>query len=701
MRASETTLLEFIRRSPQFLIPVTQRRYAWTQRECRQLWNDILEAGESAGIREHFLGSVIYVAAGEAHVTQWSPLLVYDGQQRLTTVSLILEALARHLEGEDAPDGFEPGEIRNGYLLNGHCKGERHYRLVLKPGDAETLLALVHLRPLPLPPSPLILDAFELFRKLVARLGPDVSALCAGLCKLRIVDIALKEGEDNPQRIFETMNACGRALGCADLIGNYILMPLDREQQKRLHEDHLQPIESGFARHPGDGHFEAFIRHFLTLKTGEVSRKGREYAVFKDHARSCGMPEAGPEALASELRVRAGHYRAFALGEETDLDLARAFDELRRLRAEPALPFLLRLYADHAEGQLCREDFVAIVRLVTAYVLRRAVCGLKPSAPGTVFAGACRTVEPERYAESARAWFLTLPGGLAFPDDDAFRAALMNRNLYNFRHCDYVLERLENHGRREAVPLDDLTVDHIMPQSERLPDEWKAELGPDWAGVWQTWRHTLGNLTLTAFNGEMGNRPFRDKRDGSRGYRDSPLFLNEDLRRTERWDADAIRTRGSRLAGRALEIWPRPSLPESVLAAYPCRRPGAGAYALGDHPPLRPGATMHGLFQSFRDAVLVLHPSVREEVKRHYVAYKARTNFVDLVAQKRRLLLMLNMRFGDLIDPRGVAVDVTGRGLWGNGEVKVELEHERQLPYVMDLVRQAFERKHGGSGPRV
>ncbi len=225
---------------------------AWTQAECRQLWNDILEAGENTGIREHFLGSVIYLAAGEAHVTQWSPLLVYDGQQRLTTVSLILEVLARHLDGGKAPDGFEPGEIRNGYLLNGHCKGERHYRLVLKPGDAETLLALVHRRPLPPTPSPRILDAFEIFRKLIARLGPDVSALCTGLCKLRIVDIALKEGEDNPQRIFETMNACGRALDCADLIGNFILMPLDRERQKRLHEDHLQPIESGFARHPGD-----------------------------------------------------------------------------------------------------------------------------------------------------------------------------------------------------------------------------------------------------------------------------------------------------------------------------------------------------------------------------------------------------------------------------------------------------------------
>ena len=263
MRTSETLLLDFIRQSSQFHIPVNQRRFAWTQRECRQLWEDILDAGDRADVREHFLGPVMYLAAVDPLNAHWSPYLVYDGQQRLTTVSLILEALARHLRDDAAPDGFEPAQIRNDYLLNAVRKGDQHYRLLLKPRDSETLLALIHDRPRPASPSPRILDAFAFFEKRVKQLGPDVSALCAGLRKLRIVAFDLKEGEDNPHRIFETMNACGRDLSCADMVGNFILMPLDRDRQERLYADHLYPIECGFERHGGEDHFDAFIRHYL------------------------------------------------------------------------------------------------------------------------------------------------------------------------------------------------------------------------------------------------------------------------------------------------------------------------------------------------------------------------------------------------------------------------------------------------------
>ena len=228
MRTSETLLLDFIRQSPQFRIPVNQRRYAWTRRHCRQLWDDILDAGERQDVREHFLGPIMYVAAVDPLNAHWAPCLVYDGQQRLTTITLILKALSRHLEDDTAPDGFGPDQIGSEYLVNPFGKGDQHYRLMLKAGDAETLLALVHDRPLPDEPSARITDALAFFEKRIKQLGPDVSPLCAGLRKLRIVAFQLKEGEDNPHRIFETMNTCGRDLTCADMIGNFILMPLDR-----------------------------------------------------------------------------------------------------------------------------------------------------------------------------------------------------------------------------------------------------------------------------------------------------------------------------------------------------------------------------------------------------------------------------------------------------------------------------------------
>ena len=697
MRTSETLLLDFIRQSPQFRIPVNQRRFAWTQRECRQLWEDILDAGERADVREHFLGPVMYLAVVDPLNANWSPYLVYDGQQRLTTVSLILEVLARQLKDDAAPDGFEPAQIRNDYLLNAYRKGDHQYRLLLKPGDSETLLALIHDRPRPASPSPRILEAFAFFEKRIAQLGPDVSALCVGLCKLRIVAFDLKEGEDNPHRIFETMNACGRDLTCADMIGNFILMPLDRERQERLYADHLRPIECGFERHGGNEHFDAFIRHCLTLRTGEVPKQGEEYAVFRTHARSRRVQDAGPETLASDLRTCADHYRAIVLGEEPDAELAQAFGELVRLDIKPVWPFLLHLYGDYAGGRLSGHDLIALTRLVTAYAMRRAVCGYKPAAPPPVFARAPQTIKPDCYVESVRAWFLNLPEGFAFPSDDAFRAELTTRNMYRFKHRDTVLERLENHGRKETVPLSSYTVEHIMPQGEHLPEAWKAELGPDWAQVWHTWRHTLGNLTCTAFNSEMGNRSFPEKRDAERGFRNSPLRLNADLRQVERWDGDAIRARGARLAELAVEIWRRPVLTDRVLASYKTPRANAGGYSIEHHPHLRPGGPMHDLFEAVRQEILALGPQVREEFRRHYVAYKTQTNFVDLVPQKRRLRLTLNLRFDELIDPRGLAADITNLGLWGNGDVQVELDNERQITYAMELVRQAFAAKQPGA----
>ena len=697
MRTSETLLLNFIRQSPQLRIPVNQRRYAWTQRECRQLWEDILDAGERADVREHFLGPVMYLAAVDPLNAHWSPYLVYDGQQRLTTVSLILEALARQLKDQTAPDGFEPVQIENDYLLNAYRKGDQQYRLLLKPEDSETLLALIHDRPRPASPSPRILEASAFFEKRIRQLGPDVSALCAGLRKLRIVAFDLKEGEDNPHRIFETMNACGRDLTCADMVGNFILMPLDRDRQERLYADHLYPIECGFERHGGEDHFEAFIRHYLTLRTGEVPKQGEEYAVFRTLAASRRVQDAGPEALASDLRSCADNYRATVLGEESDPELAPAFGELARLDMKPAWPFLLHLYGDYASGRLSKHDLASLTRLVTAYAMRRAVCGYKPAAPPPVFARAPGAIDADRYVESVRAYFLSQPDGHAFPSDDAFRAELTTRNMYRFKHRDAVLDRLENHGRKETVPLSSCTVEHIMPQGERLPEAWKEELGPDWAQVWHTWRHTLGNLTCTAYNSEMGNTSFREKRDAGRGFRDSPLRLNADLRQVERWDRDAIHTRAARLADRAVEIWRRPVLSDRLLASYKAPDTEAGGYTIEHHPHLRPGAPMHDLFETVRQEILALGPHVREDVRRHYVAYKTQTNFVDVVPQKRRLLLTLNMRFGELDDPRGLATDITNLGLWGNGDVQVELDNERQIPYAMELIRQGFAGKQPGA----
>ena len=234
MKATETKLLQFLKKSPQFIIPIYQRTYSWEEAQCQQLWDDIMRAGRREDINAHFVGSVVYIEKGLYHVSDQSPLLVIDGQQRLTTVSLILEALARRLEGNGEPaEGFSEKKIRNYYLLNELEEGEKRYKLLLTQTDKDTLIALSDRRPNPSNFSLRVRDNFQLFEKKIAKLD-DLTPLCLGLAKLMIVDVSLTRGQDNPQRIFESMNSTGRELSQADLIRNYVLMGLEPKHQTSL-----------------------------------------------------------------------------------------------------------------------------------------------------------------------------------------------------------------------------------------------------------------------------------------------------------------------------------------------------------------------------------------------------------------------------------------------------------------------------------
>ena len=275
MKATEAKLLDFLRRSPQFVIPVYQRTYSWTERECRQLWDDILRTGNDDQIAAHFVGSIVYIEEGVYHVTSQSPLLVIDGQQRLTTVMLILEALARHLGDEEPVDGFSPKKLRSYYLLNPLEENERGFKLVLTQTDKASLIALLQQRPTPTEASLRVMENFEFFELQIAALGSELTPLCRGLAKLMVVDVALSREQDNPQLIFESMNSAGRALSQADLIRNFVLMELEPVQQTRLYEDHWRPMELAFGQDAYGTNFDRFMRHYLTLKTGDIPNVGK------------------------------------------------------------------------------------------------------------------------------------------------------------------------------------------------------------------------------------------------------------------------------------------------------------------------------------------------------------------------------------------------------------------------------------------
>lgn len=424
MKATEAKLLDFLKKSPQFVIPIYQRTYSWTEKECRQLWEDVVRCGRNDHIPVHFIGSIVYVESGLSQVTHQAPLLVIDGQQRLTTVSLLLTALAEAV-GETEPfEGFSQRKIRNYFLLNPEEIGERHFKLLLSQTDKDTLTALVGKHPQPDNHSLRVSENYAAFQKWIKSDVVNLPTLCKGLAKLVVVDIALNRDQDNPQLIFESMNSTGKELSQADLIRNFILMGLEPALQTRLYEQFWRPIEMDFGQEAYGTHFDGFMRHYLTVMSGEIPNTNAVYEAFKTHARETRAgavsDDSHVEMLVSTIRDYSRYFCAMGLGKEIDHELSRAFHDLRELKVDVAYPFLLELYRDYATQYLSKSDFVSAVRWVEAYVFRRAVCAIPTNSMNKTFATFSKALKKDRYLESIAAHFLLLPSYRRFPSDDEY-----------------------------------------------------------------------------------------------------------------------------------------------------------------------------------------------------------------------------------------------------------------------------------------
>ena len=698
MKAREAKLLDVLKQAPQFVIPIYQRHYSWTERECKQLWDDIVRCGSNDKIVVHFVGSIVYIESGLSHVTHYSPMLVIDGQQRLTTVSLILAALADAVGDEEPFDGFSKRKIKNYYLLNPEETDERHFKLILSKTDKESLKVIVDDGNPPQEPSLRITENHESFKKWIKESGVDLITVWKGLAKLVVVDLALNRDQDNPQLIFESMNSTGKELSQADLIRNYILMGLEPELQSKLYNEYWRPMELDFGQEAYGKYFDDFMRHYLTVKTGDIPKIQLVYEEFKNHALISKNNEIDDdshvEGLVSDIRDYARYFCSMALGGESDPELKAAFNDLRELKVDVSYPLLLRLYHDHTVELLPKEDFICAVRLVEAYVFRRAICSIPTNSMNKTFSTFCKAINEDRYLESIKAHFVLLPSYRRFPRREEFHREFQQRDLYHFRSRSYWLRRFENYQRKEYVPVDEYTIEHIMPQNENLSEPWRDALGTEWELIQEKWLHTLGNLTLTGYNSEYSDRPFHEKRDMEGGFMQSPLKVNEGLGQIDSWNEEAIKKRADKLATLAVDIWDGPKLDEDTLAFYKPKIDKTEVYSIDDHPHLL-SPNLKPIYEAFRKEVLELDPCVHEEFKKLYVAFKAETNFVDVVPRAKRMRLSLNMRFSEINDPKGLCRDITGLGKWGNGDVSVDLATMEDLPYVLGVVRQSLERQLG------
>jgi len=701
MKATEANLLEFLQSPQQFVIPIYQRTYSWTLAQCQQLWNDIRNAATNPAITAHFVGSIVYIKRSHYQVSEKIPQqLVIDGQQRLTTITLLLTALRAHLEKQSG-DGLEmpvsTEEINDYYLFNKHGKDERRYKLLLTQSDRETLIHLVEGHDRREPFSRRMIENYDFFRAQLSKSNVDLARLYQGISKLLIVDISLNRDHDNPQLIFESLNSTGLDLSQADLVRNYVLMGLEPQEQDALYNNYWYPMEQSFGHGEYSSYFDRFMRDYLTVRTGRIPNLGDVYAEFKSYVR--GTSDRTMQQVVADVYSYSQRYVRIAFAKAEDKEINTILRDINILKVDVAYPFLLELYDDYDQGRLTREEFIEALKLVESYVFRRAICGIPTNSLNKTFATLGRELDKSRYLESVKAAFLLKDSYRRFPNDEEFSQQLLIKDVYNFRNRNYLLRKLENYNRKESVDVESYTIEHIMPQNEELSHEWQQELGDNWRETHAKYLHTIGNLTLTGYNSELSDRPFQVKRDMEGGFRDSPIRLNRRLANLEHWNEEEIKNRAEDLAGIAIKVWSHADLPPQTLAEFrKASEPGEKQeYTIETHARYLQGSMLE-LFESLRKRILNLDASVREEFKKLYIAYKTTTNFVDIIPQKSRLLLSLNLDISEIVDPKVPLKDVANQGRWGNGDVEVGLSSHDQLEDVMALVRQAFEKQAEDGG---
>lgn len=553
MKADVTSILSFLEGTKQLVIPIYQRTYEWKREQCQLLWDDIVQIGACSEITPHFFGSVVYMEPEEPeNIGDVHKYIVIDGQQRLTTISLLLSALRRSLEARGIDIGINPKELSNFYF-NDSKVSEQHYKLLLTKSDRETLKCLLDNRELPSCYSPLLERNYQFFLSKLKEVNLEI--VYKGIQRLQIVKIVLGD-KDKPQLIFEGLNAKGLSLTEADKIRNYVLMEHPHNYQTKLYEEFWCPIEELF-RNEEEKQFDRFMRHYLTLKTGRIPAFRDIYKYFKFYFITDKRLEMLEETL-EEIYRYSKYYLDIAVPHEEDQDIRTCLEDLNELNADTAYPFLLEVYDYYKKKQvLDKSEVIKTMQLVESYILRRAICGLSLKFLNYTFADVLKRLlndERNNYLEFLNDAFLSLRNKQYYPRDNEFKQSLIYMDIYNFSKRDYLFRKLENFDRKEQINIKDYTVEHVMPQT--LTSEWKQELGDDYQTIHELWLHKIGNLTLTGYNSELSNHTFKEKRDTHQeGFRYSPLYLNRSLAHAERWNELTMLARAKELADRASQIW--------------------------------------------------------------------------------------------------------------------------------------------------
>lgn len=683
MDARKGNIYEILNGNKQFLIPVYQRYYSWDIEQCQRLWIDIVEM-QKKGKVGHFVGSIVNIAE-QAMPTGVQKYMIIDGQQRMTTLSLLLLALRDYAIKNPDDTTINARRIDNMLLKNEYESGDERYKLLLTETDRDILMRLVEEKPIPDDTRSKLLDNYKFFAGKIADKELQPAEVYESIGKLQIVNITLDRSVDDAQAIFESLNSTGKELSESDLIRNYVLMGLEPTEQQFVYEHFWRPMELLFVYEMQNSVMDRFFRDYLTMKITRIPKQDRVYEEFKLYHLNCEFSTI--RELCQDLLTYARYYTDMVFKRSSNSALKSLYEDINDLRMEVSYPFLLKVHNDYVEGIISEDDLKVIIRLCISYVFRRSICDIPANSLNKTFATLKNEIKPDDYVNSIKAFFVLRDDYKEFPDDDKFVAAFVSRDIYTMRSRNFILTHLENYGNKAPIIIENYTIEHIMPQNSSLSPEWQQMLGVNWREVQKTYLHTIGNLTLTAYNSEMSDHPFMVKMNMEGGFKESALRLNGYLVKLNEWNEQKIKERAALLADKAKQIWAYPYMTAAEIAPYQTVEKPAERYSLETYDT---NVFTKTLFEVLDRRIQNLSPDVTREFKKLYVAYKLDTNFVDIVFQKQRLRISLNMKFSEVIDPNDICRDITGLGRWGNGDVELYMEHTSDVDQIMEIVEQSY-----------
>ncbi|WP_035939069.1 DUF4357 domain-containing protein [Fusobacterium periodonticum] len=556
MKASERKITKLFSESDTvFSIPVYQRDYNWQEKQCQRLFKDILQTGKNEKVSSYFLGSIVYIHDGIYGVGE-KEFHVIDGQQRMTTLTLLFLAIYFKLKGTILAKDAD--KIYNQYVVNPYSEKEIKLKLLPPEENLYILNKISHnkFNELEAFQDRNMLKNYLFFEKELETLSfEDMKHLSNGIEKLIYIDIALEKGKDDPQKIFESLNSTGLDLSQGDLIRNYILMDLERGEQNRIYKEIWIPIENNCKVSDGSeitSYVSDFIRDYLTLKTEKISSKPKVFETFKVY-----YEKENDEKLEDMKKYSEAYSYIIKPSLEKDRDIQRELDYLKSLDKTVINTFLIGILKDYKDNILEKDELLNILILLQSYLWRRYITEKPTNALNKIFQG--------MYGKISRSgnYYENLVDVLMaedFPTDEELESALKLKNVYKDKEkLNYVFKKLENYNHNELIDFENekITIEHIFPQKPNKA--WKENYSDNELEQMISFKDTISNLTLTGSNSNLSNKAFHEKRDDEvHGYKNSKLYMNKYLGRLEEWNLLSMEARFESLYDDIIKIWKRP-----------------------------------------------------------------------------------------------------------------------------------------------